>query len=126
MEPGNQVCGVIGVVDDEPSVRKALARLLSAEGFGTATFSSGEELLAAIGRMRLDCLLVDVKMSPMSGIEVCRRLAAGGSTVPVVLISAHADDDVRTRSWSHGARALLQKPISEETLMNVLREALRS
>lgn len=117
---------LIAIVDDDPSVRRALSRLLRSHGFGAVAFNSGGELLAVTGQMHFDCLLVDLRMKGMSGIDLCRQLTERGTGAPVVLITAYFDDDVQAEASLHGVIACLQKPVREETLLATLRSALQS
>jgi FixJ family two-component response regulator len=113
------------VVDDDASIRRALKTQLQSLGFTALLFQSAEELLA--GNLPADnvCLLVDVYMPGVSGIELCRSLAASGRHLPVILMSGR--DDERTRRMMREAQSIarLFKPFDERRLLRVIRKALR-
>lgn len=114
----------ISIVDDDESVRQGLTRLLNSAGFAVNTFASGEEYLSSDQLGRADCLILDIQMSGMSGIEVQRQLAANHSEVPVIFITAHEEEIERVRELEGKARTVLIKPFSEEALMNAISKAL--
>jgi two-component system response regulator FixJ len=112
------------VVDDDPSVRKALKRLLSSAGFKVETFGSAEELLTS-GRQELpDLFVIDVRMPGLNGFELQRELLAAGSRAPVIFITAYEDAQGRAAAMAAGASAFLQKPFDDETLLGAIRAAL--
>ena len=115
---------VISIVDDDESVRTALKSLLDSVGFRAEVFCSGEEFLKSAYVSRTDCLITDVRMPGMSGLELQARLHAAGSSVPIVFISAHDDNDARARGLQNGAIAFLQKPFSEDSLLGAISEGL--
>jgi FixJ family two-component response regulator len=88
---GSEVDGRIVIVDDDPYVRRALLRLLASAGYGVRTFSSSEEFLASCPAADLDCLILDVYLAGMSGIELYEYLATGGAPPPTVFITARDD-----------------------------------
>ena len=113
------------VVDDDLSVRRALRLQLQVAGFNVLVFQSGESLLGSDSPTNA-CLLLDVYMPGMSGIELCRSLAAAGRRLPTVLMSA-SDDELTRRIMSEARPvASLFKPFDEKTLLRALRKALRS
>ncbi|MGF6857025.1 response regulator transcription factor [Paraburkholderia sp. CI3] len=105
------------IVDDDASVRSGVGNLLKAVGYATVTFSSGEEFLAS--RMVDDalCVLLDIRMQGMQGLEVQRQLNAEHRHIPVVFMSAHGDDETVRRAMEHGAVSFLRKPFEEEVLL---------
>ena len=115
----------IGVVDDDASFCRSLERLLRAAHFQPITYTSAEEFLADANHPRFDCLLLDVALQGMSGIELQRRLAAVGSTTPVIYLTAH--DDVATRSAAEktGCIAFISKVDSSDTLLRAIVSAVR-
>jgi len=116
---------MIFVVDDDASVRKALKRLLSSAGYEVATFSSAEEVLTS-GRGKLPgVFVIDVRMPGLSGLALQRELAASGSKVPVVFITAYRDDQARTLAHEAGAVAYLEKPVDGEVLLEAIRAGVR-
>ncbi|MFK0312174.1 response regulator transcription factor [Pseudomonas sp. NPDC090233] len=114
------------IVDDDASVRKSLANLLRSAGFVTLLFASGEELLASDQAPTAGCVLLDLKMPGLTGLDVQRELARLGWRLPVICMSAHWDDLAVAASLRQGAVACLGKPFSEEALLKVVEEALAS
>ena len=111
---------LITVIDDDTSVRESLQRLIRSVGFAVEVFASAEEFLSS-GRLReTRCLIVDVRMPGMSGLELQRHLAAGGCAIPVVFITAHGDAATRAQALEAGAVEYLLKPFSEEALLNAI------
>ena len=115
---------LISIVDDDESVRQALKSLIDSVGFQAEVFGSGEEFLNSAHVLQTDCLIADVRMPGMSGLELQERLNAAGSPVPIVFISAHDDRDARDRGLRAGAIAYLQKPFSEEALLGAITASL--
>src|SRR5215510_7212433 len=111
---------LISIVDDDESVRTALKSLIDSVGYHAEVFASGEEFLKSPYVSETDCLIADVRMPGMSGLELQERLNAAGSGVPIVFISAHDDKDARTRGLRGGAIAFLQKPFSEDSLLGAI------
>ena len=115
---------VIGIVDDDPSVRTAVGRLVRSQGFAVEVFSSGEELLRSDHLTGFSCLIVDVAMPGLSGLEVQDRLAADGCPLPIIFITALDDVHVQTRAMAAGASGFLSKPFDDEELLAAIRSAL--
>jgi len=114
----------ISVVDDDDSVREALGALLRALEFEVGLFASALEFLRSDRMRKTDCLILDVRMPGMSGVELQRRLVETYRDVPVIFITAHGDEERRARALKGGAVDYLLKPFSEESLMNAVRTAL--
>ena len=112
------------IVDDDASVRKSLANLLRSAGFETLSFSAADAFLASPLAGEAGCVLLDLKMPGMSGLEVQRELAQRGWRLPVICMSAHWDDGSVRAAMGLGALACLGKPFSEEVLLKVVEEAL--
>jgi FixJ family two-component response regulator len=117
---------LVAVVDDDESVRESLPDLLLEFGFAARAFASAEEFLASdcLGQTR--CLILDVAMPGMSGPDLQRELARRRQEIPIVFITAHADESVRPRLLERGAVACLLKPFSGTALLDALRAALRA
>jgi two-component system response regulator FixJ len=113
----------ISIVDDDESLRTALRGLLRSAGFEASTFASAREFLESPERLACACLILDVRMPGMSGLELQRRLSDSGSTIPIVFISAHSDEESRARALEKGAVAFLKKPFSDEALLNAIAAA---
>ena len=114
----------ISVVDDDASVREALANLISSVGYEVELYASAEEFLASTDVSMAACLVLDLRMPGMDGLELLRRLAAEGHAPPVIVITAHGDDEARAESLAAGAVAFLNKPFKEETLLSAIDSAL--
>jgi FixJ family two-component response regulator len=118
---------LISVVDDDDSVRESLQSLLRSLGFAVGVFASAEEFLNSDHLCDTDCLILDVVMPGMNGIELRRHLVATHCEVPVIFITAHgSDEEVRSRALMDGAADYLIKPFSEDVLLNAVRKALSS
>jgi FixJ family two-component response regulator len=111
------------VVDDDESVRKALRRLMRSAGFAVATYGSAEEFLAACHRSA-DCLILDVSLPGMSGLDLQRLLANTGRDPAVILITAHEDQAVRTTGLGAGAVDFIAKPFARERLLDAVAKAM--
>ena len=116
---------LLAVIDDDESVRESLPDLLREFGHEVEAFASAEEFLASGDLGRIRCLILDVAMPGMSGPELQRELSRRGRTVPVVFITAHADDAMRPRLLAQGAVDCLFKPFSETALLAAISSALR-
>jgi FixJ family two-component response regulator len=117
---------LVSVVDDDESVRESLPDLLREFGFAVETFASAEEFLAS-GRIdETRCLILDIAMPGMSGPDLQRELTRRRQEVPIVFITAHADQSVRPRLLERGAVACLLKPFSDTALREALDAALQA
>ncbi|MGZ5148209.1 MAG: response regulator transcription factor [Burkholderiales bacterium] len=113
----------IAIVDDDPSVLKALTRLLRARAFHAKTFGSAQEFLAALPEGLPECLIVDLQMPGMSGLELLQHLTRKGIQIPTIIITAHDDFGVRQRCESAGAIAFLSKPLQDTSLFAAIDDA---
>jgi FixJ family two-component response regulator len=113
----------IAIVDDEEPVRKALKRLLVASGFEVDTYAGGKEFLAAGGHAP-DCLILDLHMPGMSGLQVLRALRAAHRPMPTVVITAHDTPDMSAQCLEAGVMAYLRKPLDERVLLNSISSSL--
>ena len=116
---------VVAVVDDDESLRRSLRNLLRSVGFGVETFAAGEEFLKSAQRGRTGCLVLDLQMTGMSGLDLQRHLAVRDSPIRVVILTAHGDEETRRRSLQAGAVAFLDKPFHSDALLDAVRAALR-
>ena len=114
---------VVSIVDDDASLRRSVGNLLSSVGFRVETFASAEEFLSSIHRENIGCLVLDLRMAGMSGLDLLRHLAAAGSPIPVVILTGHGDDEARERSLHAGAVAFLKKPFQGDALLDAVRTA---
>jgi len=117
---------MISIIDDDESVREALWGLVRSVGYAVNTFSSAEEFVNSDQLGKADCLILDVAMPGMGGIELQRRLVADNSRVPVIFITAHEDEEIRAQAFRNGAEAFLIKPFNEEALLDAIHGALDS
>ena len=111
---------LIVVVDDDPSMLKGVQRLLTARGFDTKGFPSAERFLASPARHGAACFLLDIHLDGMSGIELRRRLAAAGCTVPVIFMTAFDDEATRRQAVAVGCIAYLHKPFPAQLLFGAI------
>jgi len=114
----------IAVVDDEEPVRKALRRLLRAAGLQADSYASGQEFLDAAAQRQPDCVVVDLHMPGMSGLQALHKLKAAGRAPPIVIITAHDEPATREQCLAAGATAFLRKPLDERLLLNAISAAL--
>jgi FixJ family two-component response regulator len=122
----NAIRPFVSVVDDDDSVRESLPDLLKEFGFAVQAFSSAEEFLESGSLGRTNCLILDIAMLGMSGPELQRELRRRMHRIPIVFITAHADEAVRLRSLERGGAQCLLKPFSESALIEALNAALHA
>jgi FixJ family two-component response regulator len=114
----------ISVVDDDESIRESLRGLMRSIGFSANIFASAEEFLNSDHLRKTDCLILDVRMPGMNGLELQRQLMVSRREIPVIFITAHGDEEARARALEEGAVAYLFKPFSEDALLNAVHAAL--
>jgi FixJ family two-component response regulator len=114
---------LVAVVDDDPAMRMAMARLLSALGYGTELFGSGKAFLNAAPSSEAACLVVDIQLGDISGIEMSRQLAADGRKVPIIFVTACDDETIRREATEFGCVAYLKKPFSSDQLIEAIVKA---
>ena len=117
---------LISIVDDDDSLRNSLNNLIRSVGFGVQDFSSAEAFLKSNLLYDTACLILDVRMPGMSGLELQRQLAVTHCRIPIILITSHGDDGERGRALEAGAVEFLYKPFREEALLNAIHMALTS
>jgi FixJ family two-component response regulator len=117
---------IISIVDDDNSVRESLHSLLRSVGFSVQVFTSAEEFLNSDHLDKTDCLILDVRMPEMTGIELQQQLRERGCQIPIIFISAHANESTKAQALGGGAVTFLLKPLNEEMVLNALKKALRS
>lgn len=113
----------IGIVDDDKDFRETLGELLSSIGYRTELFSSASELVRTADTTQAACLLVDLHLPDMTGLELARRLSATGHTVPIVFMTGAHDVDLHDQVWKLGCAGLLQKPFFPSELLETLSRA---
>jgi FixJ family two-component response regulator len=111
---------LVVIVDDDPSMLKGVERLLSAKGFDTKVFPSAEAFLASTAEQGAVCLLLDIHLGGMSGIELQRQLAASGCAVPVVFMTAFDDETTHREALAVGCIAYLHKPFPAHLLIGAI------
>ena len=119
---------LIAIVDDDESVCRAMSRLVRSLGMEANAFASGREFVDRIETtpsFQPDCVVLDVQMPGMNGIEVQERLASRGNRLPVIFITAHDQPGIRDRALAAGAVAFLRKPFNDELFITTLRQALQ-
>ena len=115
---------VVCVVDDDESLRRSVRNLLSSVGFRVETFASAEEFLESTHRANTGCLVLDLRMAGMNGLDLLRHLGAIGSRIPVIILTAHGDEEARRRSLEAGAVAFLGKQFRGDALLDAVRTAM--
>jgi DNA-binding response OmpR family regulator len=110
----------IAVVEDDADERVAIRRVLNASGFAVDSYASAEDYLASTGA-EADCLLLDMQLEGISGMQLLRRLRSGGSTVPVIIITASDSGESRSQAAALGCAAYLRKPFQGRALVTLLR-----
>jgi FixJ family two-component response regulator len=119
---------LVAIVDDDESVCRAIKRLVRSLGMNGETFASGREFIDLIEGMpsfHPDCVVLDVQMPGVNGLEVQERLVNSGSRLPVIFITAHDDVGARERAMAAGAVAFLRKPFNDELFIKTLRMGLK-
>src|SRR5262252_5078163 len=114
----------IAVVDDDESMREAMRGLMKSLGYTAQTFASAGEFLNSCQVPRTSCLIADVQMRGMTGLELHRHLMASGKTIPTILMTAYPDDTVRERALQDGVVCYLSKPFDENDLLACIRSSL--
>lgn len=116
---------LVAIVDDEKSVRRAVGRLVKCAGMEVECFASAEEFLEAYSLRAHDCLILDIRLPGMSGLELQSRLVAAGRKLPIIFVSAHDEAESRSQALQAGAVAFFGKPFKEEVLLRAVRSALQ-
>ncbi len=115
---------MISIVDDDEPLRKAIKGLVRALGFLAADFASATEFLNFDGLHRTKCLIADIQMPGMTGIELHKRLAGSGFSIPTILMTAYPDESIRERALEAGVMFYLTKPFDKDMLVSCIRSAL--
>ena len=115
----------IAVIDDDDSFRVALVESLSSLGYETSGYASAEDYLRGIEDGSFDCVITDIHMPGMSGLDLTKRLAAGGSTAPIVSITARSDSSLEAKVAAAGAVCLLRKPFEIDELIKCIEGAIK-
>ena len=126
MNADNKMRGerLVSIVDDDPSVRSSTRRLLRSSGLRADAFASAEDFLQSGCVEQTGCLLLDLSMPGMGGLELQRRLAESGRLIPIVFLSARASEEEERRALQAGASSFLRKPVSKGALLAAIRAVL--
>lgn len=117
---------LVAIVDDDAAVRVALEGLLRSAGLSARTFASAEEFIGSGQQFQTACLIADIRMPGMSGLELQAKLNAEHCRIPIVFITAHGDAQMRMQALRAGAVEFLAKPFNDEALLEIVRLALES
>ena len=115
---------LIAIIDDDRSVRKALQRLLRASDLDANTFGSGREFLDSVGGALPDCLVLDLQMPEMNGLELQRHLIQAGRRLPTIVITGHDEPGMEAQCMAAGASRYLRKPLDDKVLLDAIRHAI--
>ena len=124
-ESGATERSLVSVVDDDESVRESLPDLLREFGFAAQAFSSAEDFLVSESVAKTKCLIADIAMPGMSGLDLQRELKRCGREIPTIFVTAHKDEAFRARAFEQGAVKFLYKPFSDTALLEALNAAIR-
>jgi len=120
----NSSSKLVAIVDDDQSVQNALKDLMESVGISARSFGSAQEFLASDERNRTACLIADIRMPGISGLEMQAKLKAEGSFIPIIFITAHADAKIKMQAIKAGAIEFLSKPFDDEVLLEKVRPTL--
>jgi FixJ family two-component response regulator len=120
------IASLLSVVDDDESFRESMKRLMRSLGYTVEAFSSAADFLASPRLVETACLITDVHMPAMTGLELYRHLIEAGHAIPTILVTAYANDVDRARALDDGAFGYLRKPVDQQHLIRCLRAALTS
>lgn len=123
--PGNRGNTYVAILDDDESVCRSLARLLRKVGFQPVTYASAEAFLDDAKRPRFDCLLLDIQLGGMSGVELKRRLSAVNDRTPVIFITAHDSPEIRAEAIASGCAGYFAKTDSGEAIIDSIERSVR-
>jgi two-component system, LuxR family, response regulator FixJ len=117
---------LISIVDDDDALRNSLDDLIRSIGFRTQGFASAEAFMSSNKARDTACLILDVRMPGMNGLELQRQLLANNSGIPIIFITSHVDDNTRERALAAGAVDFLYKPFGEDVLLKAIDSALNN
>jgi FixJ family two-component response regulator len=121
-----RVTKLVAVVEDDESCRRALQRLLKAEGFSVQTFACAEDFLDSGWQWETGCLIADIRMPGISGLDLQAKLNADHCPIPIIFVTAHGDEKMRLQAMRGGAVKFLAKPLDTAILLEGVRAALGS
>jgi FixJ family two-component response regulator len=115
---------LIAIVDDDESLQSALQDLIESNGLSTLCFGSAEQFLNSEARHKAACLIADIRMPGMSGLELQAKLKAEGYRIPIIFVTVHGDSEMRTLAMGNGAVEFLTKPFNDAVLLEAVHAAL--
>jgi FixJ family two-component response regulator len=115
---------IVAVIDDDPEIRAAMARLLLAFGYSAETFDSAETFLTRASTFRASCLLVDIQLGGLSGVELARQLAADGFKFPIIFMTGCDNATIKSQAIAAGGIAFLRKPFPPKMLIDSIKKAV--
>ena len=116
---------IVAVIDDDEEMRESVAHLLSSCGYGTESFDSAEAFLSAVATSKAACLVVDIQLGNISGLEMARQLTADGYKHPIIFITGLNDEIIRNQAAAAGGIAFLNKPFPAKMLLDAVKGAIR-
>jgi FixJ family two-component response regulator len=117
---------LVSIVDDDLSVRRSIRRLLRSAGLRAETFASAEEFLASGRADSTACLILDLRMPGMDGLQLQQRLAHSSKSLPIIFQSAHSSEEDERKALQAGALHFLRKPVTKEALLHAIRDAIKT
>jgi FixJ family two-component response regulator len=121
---GPPISRLVAIVDDDESLQRSLQDLIESGGLSTICFSSAEEFLDFDARDRVSCLIADIRMPGMSGLELQAKLKAERCRIPIIFITAHGDAKMRIHAMREGAMEFLHKPFDDAVLLKIIHTTL--
>lgn len=112
---------LVAIVDDDPWVRKSIERLIKSEGFRTESFASAEDFIKAGDHQETSCIILDLRLPGMSGLELQHYLATGRDCIPIIFVSAHDEMETRDEAMQAGAIGFFSKPFNDKVLVEAVR-----
>lgn len=112
------------IVDDDPAISAALSRLFRSVGLAAQSFGCGREFLAQAANLRAGCLILDLRLPDLSGLELQAELVRAGIRLPVIFLTAHGSESLRAKALQAGALGFLEKPVQDQTLLAMVFQAL--
>ena len=124
MRESREQDAIIAIVDDDPSVRRGLERLIRSAGWKAETFASAQEFLARPGAEAASCLVLDLQLPGLSGLDLQKRMAEVRLEIPIVFLTGHGDISASVQAMRAGAVEFLTKPFDDEQLLHAIQEAI--
>ena len=124
MRASRESDAIIAVVDDDASVREGLQSLIRSAGWRVETFVSAQEFLARLGAEAPSCVILDLQLPGLSGLDLQNRMAKGGLEIPIVFLTGHGDIPASVQAMKAGAVEFLTKPLDEQKLLQAIQEAI--